>query len=399
MGSPTGMVPHSCGELNPAAARFCGGCGADMAEGKACAACGHVGTPGARFCQACGERLRSAGADLPENAAVAGRMGAVEAELASMREDMRSLLELKEQLDAALKRVRQRQGGSGAGSSRPSAPKPAAARPASDPTAPASEASVPVEGGAEVEPADAPAEIGSRSLAIIHFDERPDLQDAVQAAVAPYTVAHYHTESVLAEGMPEGLPFAVVNLMSGDPLAAFTSPELRLGDARYFTYATDGTRGFVLGVTEIFSPPFDADACATRILAVLPAAPRVLLVSEAVLGTPELRAHLVRQGCTTSVAFDERQALGIIPSVRPNLVLIDLNLPRGEGLRLAARIRADHSNNHVRIAFLWQQAIEPALFRQFVGRAIHDFQFRDDDLKRALLQEFNPGGAATVPGR
>jgi CheY-like chemotaxis protein len=187
----------------------------------------------------------------------------------------------------------------------------------------------------------------------------------------------------------------MLNLLADANVLALAS-EARLSprEPRVFTYATDGTRGFVLGMVDLFPPPFDPAACALRVLERSPSAPRVLVVSEAVLGTPELRAHLVRQGCTTSIAFDERQALGLIPSVRPSLALIDLNLPRGEGLRLAARIRADQRNAHVRLAFMWQQNVEPSLFRQLVGRASHDFAWSEDELRRNLLQEFNPGGAA-----
>jgi CheY-like chemotaxis protein len=217
----------------------------------------------------------------------------------------------------------------------------------------------------------------------------------VQATVSQFRTASYHPESEI-EGVPAGTRLPVINLLAGcDPLRLLADP-LIFERPRAFTYATDGSRGFILGVVEYFPPPLDPAACASRILSVLPASPRVLVVSEAVLGAPELRAHLVRQGCTTSIAFDVRQALGLIPSVRPSLVLIDLNLPRGEGLRLAGRIRAEDPNRYVRFAFLWQQQIETALFRQTASRAILDFQFHGDDLRRQLMQEFNPGGAAYI---
>lgn len=389
---------HSCGEANPAGARFCGGCGTELSRGQVCGKCGAEATPGARFCHGCGARLSAAAAGATaRDPSLEARVEAVEGDLASLRDDIQGLLVLKEQLDAALKRVRQRQGGPAAGPSR-SAQSRSTSAPAAAADAPVAAAP---EAGVESEPSgEAPAEDRPRKVALIHIEDRPDLQDAVQAAIAAYKTVTYHPESVLAEGLPEGRPLLVVNLLAAsDALGAVTAPELQLKDLRALTYVSDGTRGFVLGVTEFFPPPFDPDACATRLLAVLPASPRILVVSEAVLGTPELRAHLVRQGCTTSIAFDERQALGLIPSVRPNLVLIDLNLPRGEGLRLAGRIRAEPGNQHVRIAFLWQQAIEAALFRQYATRASFDFRFTEEDLRRSLLLEFNPGGAAYIDAR
>jgi CheY-like chemotaxis protein len=392
------QVRHSCGELNPGDAVFCGGCGVDLSRGAACTACGRQGTAGARYCHGCGARLQPAAGGAP---IADERVQALADEVTALRGEIADLLVLKEQLDGALKRMRQRAGGAAAGGSRPVAaakPKPQEASPAAavSPAVPESSADVPGAGASDGEAEPANVVPAATHVAVLHFEDRPDLQDVVQATVSRFRTASYHPESAIAEGVPAGRRLPVMNLLAGgDPLASLADP-LVFEQPRAFTYATDGSRGFILGVAEFFPPPLDPAACANRILAGLPASPRVLVVSEAVLGAPELRAHLVRQGCTTSIAFDVRQALGLIPSVRPSLVLIDLNLPRGEGLRLAARIRAEDPNHYVRFAFLWQQQIETALFRQAVTRAIHDFQFSEEDLRRQLLQEFNPGGAAHI---
>lgn len=387
---------HSCGEANPADASFCGGCGVGLSAGAVCAGCQRQCTPGARFCQGCGVSLvpaAQAGSPAAEE-----RVQAVEGEVAALRQEIADLVVLREQLDGALKRIRQRSGG---------APPPSKAAPTAKASAPPetteeSTAEVPAAApeasqSEAAPPADEPEVERVEHVCVIHIEDRPDLQEAVQAAVTQYKTASYHAASEIDEGLPSGARLPVVNLLSsGDPLAAIADPGLGMESVRAFTYVTDGRRGFLLGVTSYFPPPLDPSTCADRILANLPASPRVLVVSGAVLGTPELRAHLVRQGCTTSIAFDERQALGLIPSVRPSLVLIDLNLPRGEGLRLAGRIRAEDPNRYVRFAFLWQQKMEPALLRQFATRAANDFQFSEEDLRRQLMQEFNPGGAAYV---
>lgn len=404
------MLRHWCGEMNPAEARFCGGCGADLASVPVCAACGGTSTPGARFCNHCGARIEAKPAAEASDPGSDSRLTALEAEVGAMREEMESLLVLKAQLDGAMQRLRQRGGPAAAASRSPLAAKSTGAKP---PAAKAADAAA-ADGPTPAEPVETPpavagepsaegAEVGDRPtrIAVIHLEDRPDLQDAIQGAVASFKVASYFPESVLAEEVPEGRPLLVVNLLAAnsEPLAVISDDRLMPKVQRAFIYATDGARGFVLGMTEIFAAPFEPDRCATRILEVIPNSPRVLMVSEAVLGTPELRAHLVRQGCTTSIAFDERQALGLLPSVRPALVLIDLNLPRGEGLRLAGRIRADEHYRSTRLAFMWQQKIEPAAFRQFATRAALDFPFREDDLRRQLLQEFNPGGAAYIAAR
>jgi len=401
---------HLCGEVNPGDARFCGGCGADLAEGTTCNQCGRTAPPEARFCHGCGAKM-----DVPSAAAAPhpsrdSRLDALEGEVAVLRGEVEELLVMKAQLDGALQRIRQRNGqapAAGRSATTKSAAKAIAASPeetaAAEKRGDASSAE-PVETSVSIaEPASESAPFTSAQgskpdrVAVIHFEDRPDLQDVVQATIAPYKVASYHPESTLAEGVPLGLPMVVANLLaSGETLTAAANPPLAMKDPRAFIYATDAARGFVLGMTDLFPPPFDPTGCAARILALTPTSPRILVVSEAVLGTPELRGYLVRQGCTTSIAFDEKQALGLIPSVRPTLVLIDLNLPRGEGLRLAGRIRADEHNRGVRIAFMWQQKIDAAAFRQFVTRATLDFRFSEEALRRLLLQEFNPGGAAYI---
>lgn len=403
----TGSVRHSCGEMNPPEAVFCGGCGCDLQHASTCGACGSAGQPGARFCNGCGARLiawAGSGADIGE-----GRVAALEAEVAGMREEMEGLLILKAQLDSAMQRIKQK---GGAGARPATAPKPAPPKAGAE-TKPETTAAAPGESagatpsevgaeGASAEPGTAEAGAPNNeahTIAVLHFEDRPDFQDIVQGVLAPYKSTTYHPESSLAEDLPNGRPLLMINLLSeNDPLGAITDERLRQVQPRAFVYATDGKRGFVLGMVDLFSPPFDPASCAQRILLAVGTSPRILVVSEAVIGAPELRGHLMRQGCTTSVAFDEKQALGLIPSVRPNLVLIDLNLPRGEGLRLAGRIRSDERNRSIRLGFLWQQAIEPASFRQFVTRATNDFRFSEDDLKRHLLQEFNPGGAAYLSG-
>lgn len=402
------MLRHWCGEMNPADARFCGGCGIDLVSTPTCTDCGGTSIPGARFCNTCGMRMEARPAAEADPGSD-GRLAALESQVAAMREEMEGLLVLKAQLDGAMQRMRQRGGPAAAGARAPLGSKPPASKAtpakgedAAADAAAALPASVDGEVPAAAEGEASPAEDERPSrIAVIHLEDRPDLQDAIQGAVASFRVASYFPESALADGIPEGRPLLVVNLLASasEPLAVISDNRLMPKEQRAFIYATDGARGFVLGMTEIFAAPFEPARCAARILEVIPNSPRVLMVSEAVLGTPELRAHLVRQNCTTSIAFDERQALSLLPSVRPALVLIDLNLPRGEGLRLAGRIRADEHYRSTRLGFMWQQKIDPTAFRQFATRAALDFHFHEDELRRQLLQEFNPGGAGYLAGR
>src|SRR4051812_40953895 len=61
----------SCGTENPAGSRFCGACGASLAQ--ACAVCGAANDPGMRFCTQCGSPLDAAAPAAAQPAATAER--------------------------------------------------------------------------------------------------------------------------------------------------------------------------------------------------------------------------------------------------------------------------------------------------------------------------------------
>src|ERR1700674_1880009 len=54
-GDPVKCV--SCGHVNTAAARFCGGCGGSLAVAPECPACGEPAAGNQRYCTACGTGL------------------------------------------------------------------------------------------------------------------------------------------------------------------------------------------------------------------------------------------------------------------------------------------------------------------------------------------------------
>jgi CheY-like chemotaxis protein len=105
-----------------------------------------------------------------------------------------------------------------------------------------------------------------------------------------------------------------------------------------------------------------------------------------------VRALLNGARCSTSIALDARQAHDLVPMVKPEVVLLDLGLPRGEGLRLAARLRADLSTAGIGIAFLWGRPLAADEFRLHAARAVRDCQFTGEHLTRALLQELSALG-------
>lgn len=232
-------------------------------------------------------------------------------------------------------------------------------------------------------------------LTIVHLDDRAEYREAVEQTVSQYSRMHYVAATSLPETPMAGPCLLVVNLLSPavDPLAALASSEsFGVSEPAAFTYCGDGNRGVVLGVLDYFPEPFDADACAARLLAREESVRRLLVVSDDVELMNGIRSTMARFKGSTSGALDARQALELSSLVRPEYVLVDLGLPRGEGLRVLARLRADAKTSALPAALLWGRRIDAGDLRAHSARVARETPLAIDDFKRALQQTLNDRG-------
>lgn len=79
---------------------------------------------------------------------------------------------------------------------------------------------------------------------------------------------------------------------------------------------------------------------------------RVLVVDDNVDAAESLAALLRLFGHEVDVAFDGEQALTVAPEVKPDLVLLDLGMPRMDGHEVARRMRAAPWGGRMRIIAL-----------------------------------------------
>ena len=102
-----------------------------------------------------------------------------------------------------------------------------------------------------------------------------------------------------------------------------------------------GTSG-ASGATDArrYDPPEPAETAPT--MAVMPNPPTLLVVDD----EPELRGLLAeyfgRHGFAVSTAEDAAQARGRIAAARPDLAVLDINMPGENGLSLARWLREAH---------------------------------------------------------
>ncbi len=226
-------------------------------------------------------------------------------------------------------------------------------------------------------------------VVLVHIEDDEGLQDVVRAATAKFEHARYTPLATAGEDHGAGRRLFALNLLARDvdPLTAISEAAVQgREDPAAFTYLASGSRGFVIGPVDFFPHPFEADACASRLLGRPGGLQRLLVVSEDVDTMGGLREVLGRVRCSTAIAFDGRQALDLVPMIKPEVVLVDLSLPRGEALRVVSRLRSDPKTASVGIAMLWTSPLNPKEVAQAAQRALGDYALSHQDLGRALTR-------------
>lgn len=225
------------------------------------------------------------------------------------------------------------------------------------------------------------------NLVVINVDGDPVFQGAVEAAVATVPGAELCT-SVDREVAPGTYVEVTVNLASEhfrlDLIAGADC--WGLDEPEVIAYCGKNGRGVFFRRVMFLPPPCDLDECSTRLLSGADTLQRLLVVGEDVDFMSGLRESLGRVRASTAIAFDGRQAMDLIPMVKPQTVLVDLNLPRGDGLRVAAQIAANRDLRNVRIAMFWTKAVDPLVFRQQAIFSMRDFHMSPEQLTHAMSQ-------------
>jgi CheY-like chemotaxis protein len=234
-------------------------------------------------------------------------------------------------------------------------------------------------------------------VTVVHFDDQASCREALRAAAAKFHHVRYVDGSQFIAPSTNDRRLLAFNLL-GEGLSflpeAAESTDTRGEGIHALAYCADGAKGMVLGVLEFFPHPFDPEVFAARVLA-RKGTQRLLTVSEDVERLGQLRQLLGRAQCSASMVFDGRQALEMLPIVKPDMVLVDLSLPRAEGLRFIARLRAEASTADLAVGIFFSRPFDPADFAQQAVRLVRASNFDAADLGRALVHALGPGGVAS----
>jgi CheY-like chemotaxis protein len=126
------------------------------------------------------------------------------------------------------------------------------------------------------------------------------------------------------------------------PGALGTLAALRRGGAaaRFWGCIADAEsdRALPLGMVEPTTAPLDPDAIVELLGRYAVRGTRVVTAGADVDGLMSLRQALARRGMSVSMAWDAKQASDLLVVVRPEVVVVDLALPRRDGYAVLARL-------------------------------------------------------------
>jgi CheY-like chemotaxis protein len=103
--------------------------------------------------------------------------------------------------------------------------------------------------------------------------------------------------------------------------------------ARFWGCIADGTggQGLPLMAVEPVIPPLEPDTILRKLGDYVCRGARLLTVGGDVDALMSLRQALARKGVSVSMAWDAKQAIEVMHQVRPDAIVVDLDLPKGDG--------------------------------------------------------------------
>jgi len=161
------------------------------------------------------------------------------------------------------------------------------------------------------------------------------------AAIAGYEVVVVSPEEDTAGAIAELDPArVVVNLAAPGAMEAVAALRGAGSEAKVWGCigVAGADRAVPIGVVEVAARPLDCDAILDILKGHTTRGTRVVTAGADVDTLMSLRQAMARLGMSVSMAWDAKQAMDLLTVVRPEVVVIDLDLPRQAGYGIMARL-------------------------------------------------------------
>lgn len=248
----------------------------------------------------------------------------------------------------------------------------------------------PDERAVEPEPTSAPAVADDAPTQLVLLvDSRASAQERARAAASDVGAAFWSGDGAPP---PSGSAIVTVNLLDDALVRLVDAPAEVWSASRWIVYGAvaDADLGFELGSCALIRRPIDPHQALEQIRAKAGVKVNgILLVSAQLREVAGLRQALQEVDAASSVACDTRQALDLLEIIRrPDAIVIDLALPQGQGLGLAAQLRRQPETASLPLLLLLPNAVDPARLAAEAEKAQLLGPFVDEDvhhLVRATL--------------
>jgi PAS domain S-box-containing protein len=146
--------------------------------------------------------------------------------------------------------------------------------------------------------------------------------------------------------MPDLDGFDVIQVLRNDPITR-DLPVL------FISAIAESERGAALGGSGFLVKPFTPEALVSQVRDLIGVkTPRVLIVEDDNHVRPVLARLIERGGFDVSQAENGQTALELLPTVQPDLVLLDIRMPGMDGYEVLQRIKNDASFKHIPVVVL-----------------------------------------------
>jgi two-component system sensor histidine kinase/response regulator len=82
------------------------------------------------------------------------------------------------------------------------------------------------------------------------------------------------------------------------------------------------------------------------------AAPKILVVDDQPINVQLLKRKLEREGMTVATSYSGREALDLVKTNRPDLILLDVMMPEMDGIEVCQRLQADLETKAIPVIFI-----------------------------------------------
>jgi CheY-like chemotaxis protein len=111
--------------------------------------------------------------------------------------------------------------------------------------------------------------------------------------------------------------------------------------------------------------------------------PQILLVEDNEMNRDMLSRRLGRKGFEVLMAIDGDECMQVLTELKPDLVLMDINLPGRDGYELTREIKADSSTRAIPVIALTAHAMSGDREKS-IAAGCDDYDTKPVDLKRLL---------------